>query len=165
MTPSQLAKSDVERCHQVALFAYCAVAYRHGFEIADKWDVLGDRFLAEILYVEPKVPALEWIHAIHNQGHGDAIHGAAAKAEGVRKGVADIFLPYAVGNWHGLYIEMKKLSVKPKRETSAGGLTSTQIAFAKYARDNGYGWAVCYGWKHAVTVIKQYVNYMGSMLQ
>ena len=54
--------------------------------------------------------------AIHNQGHGDAIHGLKAQAEGVKSGVPDLCLPVrraaffngAFAGHLGLYIELKK---------------------------------------------------------
>jgi len=120
MTPNQLAKSGTEHAHQTALFAWCAVARIHGFDVADAW-AEGAKLPAQLTKDEDaKVPELEWFHAIHNQGHGDKVRGGMAKAEGVRKGIADTFLPVPRGNWHGLYIEMKKPAEKPKSSTANG---------------------------------------------
>ena len=143
MIPNQLAKSGTEHAHQVALFAYCAVAYNNGFEIADMW--------AKGTHVPKKrhddslaVPALEWLHAIPNGGsRGDSaksrqIRGGALKAEGVRSGVPDIFLPWPNAGFHGLYIEMKKPTQKPKRK-GKGGMSEEQIKFKKYAQALDYG--------------------------
>ncbi len=165
MTPHQLSKSGSEHAHQVALFAYCAVAVLHGFQVADYWAETG------LLHthgpggqmVAKPVPELRWLHAIHNQGHGDAVRGAKAKAEGVKAGVADIFLPVSnisiranrtEPGFYGLYIEMKK----PKRELSKGGISEDQFAFAMFVEHQGYQWNVCYSWQEAVEVIKQYLS-------
>lgn len=165
MTPDKLAKSGTEHGHQTALFAYVAVAYRHGFDIADAWCRSGPgAFKNSPRANDPQgveVPALEWFHAIHNQGHGDKVRGANAKAEGVRKGVADTFLPYPVGGWHGLYIEMKKPTERPKREGSKGGVSDEQAQFGEYAKNVGYGFMVCYGWEHAVSTLRSYIEYKG----
>lgn len=187
MTPDQLAKSGTEHGHQSALFAYVAVARMHGFAAADAWAVgasLPD-------YLKPglsqPVPALEWFHAIHNQGHGDKVRGANAKAEGVRAGVADTFLPWPVFEtlkfqadghfednhfvesevfsadrikWAGLYIEMKKPSEKPKKE-GKGGVSEAQRKFGDYAKAVGYGWIVCYSWREAADALRSYIEWKG----
>ena len=174
ITPDQLAKSGTEHGEQVALFAFLAVAHIHGFELAWKFAEHGPKALPPALVRddEPRaVPALEWIHAIPNGGsRGDdeksrAKRGGEMKAEGVRTGIADIFLPYPKRDmrglilWAGLYIEMKKSSLKPKREGSKGGLSDEQISFAEYAKNNGYGWIVCYTWREAAQAIERYINW------
>ena len=164
MLPSEIAKES-ESSQQKALFAYVAIAARFGFDAADMWADGGK--LPEITAgsTELAVPALSWLHAIPNGGtRGDSarsrkIHGAALKAEGVRSGVADIFLPYPNARWHGLYIEMKKPSIKPKRKASKGGLSSDQISFKNYVLTVDYGFVVCYSWIEAKTVLRQYIEY------
>lgn len=169
LTPDAIAKSNTEHGHQAALFAWCAVAKIHGVEIADEWAKNGPFAfrLSQSSYTRPAIPALHWIHAIHNQGHGDAIRGGKAKAEGVKAGVADIFWPLPVWTqsrseiviaYAGLYIEMKKPSEKPVKETSKGGLSDEQIKFRDYAREVGYYWRVCYSWREAADVIVSYYN-------
>lgn len=150
MTPNDLAKSGTEHAHQTAFFAYCAFARVHGFEHADRWTVPIDKHCCI------PVPALEWIYAIHNEGHGDAIRGARSKAAGVRKGVADIFLPYPTKHYYGLYIEMKRPDY---RRSSQGGLSPSQISFGHYAMRVGYGWLPCYGWRHAADTVRAYIEY------
>lgn len=173
MTPATLAKSGTEHAHQTALFAYVAVAYLHGFDVADEWCKTGviPQTTPYSMYETPTVPALEWFHAIHNQGHGDKVRGANAKAEGVRKGVADTFLPWPVYEpcpadsqimmmkWAGLYIEMKKQTERPKSETAKGGVSDEQRRFGEYAKRVGYGFMVCYGWEHAVTTLRSYIEW------
>lgn len=177
MTPDQLAKSGSEHAHQVALFAFLAVARNVGFKAAWQWaEKPGAAMLGS---TNDKVDALEWIHAIPNGGtRGDdeksrAIRGGALKAEGVRQGVADVFLPWPVGEyqttkeyddvfvakWCGLYIEMKKPSLKPKSTEAKGGLSDEQIEFSSYAKRNGYGWIVCYSWREAATAIQDYIEW------
>lgn len=170
MTPATLAKSGTEHAHQTALFAYAAVAYLHGFDVADEWSKTG-KLPKRDPDAPPKVPALEWFHAIHNQGHGDKVRGANAKAEGVRKGVADTFLPWPVYEpcpadsqimmmkWAGLYIEMKKPTERPKSETAKGGVSDEQRRFGEYAKRVGYGWVVCYDWEQAASYLRSYIEW------
>lgn len=154
MTPDKLAKSGSEHGHQTALFAFVAMARLRGWAWAWAWanDEPCD-------FTSPPVLALEWFHAIHNQGHGDAIRGARAKAEGVRKGVADTFLPWPSANCAGLYIEMKKPSEKPKSQTAKGGLSEDQSKFAEYAKSVGYAWVVCYSWREAAQTLQNYIEW------
>jgi len=164
MTPATLAKSGTEHAHQTALFAYAAVAYLHGFDVADEWSKTG-KLPKRDPDAPPKVPALEWFHAIPNGGsRGDddksrKIRGAQLKAEGVRQGVADTFLPWPSGEWHGLYIEMKKPTERPKSETAKGGVSDEQRSFGEYAKRVGYGWAVCYGWEQAASYLRSYIEW------
>ena len=167
MTPDKLAKSGTEHGHQAALFAYCAVAYLHGFDVADEWCKTGviPQTTPYSMYETPTVPALEWFHAIPNGGsRGDdaksrKIRGAQLKAEGVRQGVADCFLPWPSGEWHGLYIEMKKPTERPKSETAKGGVSDEQRRFGEYAKRVGYGWAVCYDWEQAASYLRSYIEW------
>lgn len=156
MRPNDLVK-DSEHSHQVALFAWLAVARLHGFAAADDW-AAG----ATLPIPAPQTPlgpvGLEWAHAIHNQGHGDALRGARARAEGVRCGIPDIFIPVPMGRFHGLYIELKKPSVKPKRDASNGGLSEEQRQFRNYCVFVSYGWEVCYGWREAAEAIRRYFS-------
>lgn len=172
MTPDKLAKSGTEHGHQTALFAYVAVAYLHGFDVADEWCKTGviPQTTPYSMYETPTVPALEWFHAIHNQGHGDKVRGANAKAEGVRKGVADCFLPWpawtqsreeVVIAYCGLYIEMKKPTERPKTDKGKGGMSDEQIKFGEYAKSVGYGFMTCYGWEHAVATLRSYIEWKG----
>ncbi len=159
MTPDQLSKSGTEYAHQVALFAWAAVACWHGFEVANMWVETGLWNTGSGM----PIPCLKWLHAIHNQGHGDAIRGGRAKAEGVRAGIPDIFLPVPIQTigfraYCGLYIELKKPSMKPVREGSKGGLSDEQLEFAKFARENSYRWEVAYGWKEAAKIIQNYLS-------
>lgn len=160
MTPDQLAKSGTEHGHQVALFAWCAVARLHGFDVADDWAAgMGIEAAKSSRTNRTPVDALEWFHAIHNQGHGDKVRGANAKAEGVRKGVADTFLPWPNAGWHGLYIEMKKPNEKPKSSTAKGGVSDEQAKFGEYARRVGYGFMVCYSWREAANALRSYIEW------
>lgn len=137
MKPEQLAK-DSESSQQQALFCWAALQL--------------NRF-----------PELEWLHHIPNGGaRGDnersnMIRGAKLKAEGVKEGVPDVFLPVARGGYHGLYIEMKKPDLRPKRQGSSGGLSQRQLDFKAFAHNQGYGWVVCYDWEEASKIIEQYL--------
>jgi hypothetical protein len=98
---------------------------------------------------------LRWMHAIPNGGDRDRVVAGQLKAEGVKSGVWDIFLPLPRGNYHGLYIELKR----PGREKEPnGGLSDTQVSFGEHAHYHGYATKLCHGWRPAVAAIVGYLN-------
>ena len=149
MNIETLLGNGSEHGHQRALFAWAAIAHRCGFEFADAW--ARDQPTGGIAH--KPVDALRWLHAIPSGGsRGDtprsrAIVGGRMKAEGVRKGIADIFLPVPTNYHAGLYIEMKK---------EGGRITPEQKAFGSYCKRVGYGWVVCYSWREAADIITTY---------
>ena len=139
MTPEQIAKADTEHAHQAALFCWCAANLdRH--------------------------PELALFHAIPNGGLRSKAQAGKLKAEGVKPGVPDCFLPVARGKYHGLYIEMKKPASKPVRG-GAGGVSAEQLAFIRAARANGYAAEVCYSWEQAKNLLCLYLDgrYSGEL--
>jgi len=178
LTPQQLAKSGSEHAHQTAFFAWVAVAKMRGFDLAEMWAITGKLPPPELDELFPAgskhVVELEWIFAIPNGGsRGDTeisrkIEGGKLKAEGVRAGVADIFLPVPAGQYHGLFIEMKKPEHKPKpgkEAESKGGLSEDQIRFKNYVKRNGYGFVACYSWQEAVAVVTDYIKFSREFQQ
>lgn len=93
-------------------------------------------------------PELMFLHHIPNE-RADKVQAAILKDMGVKKGVPDLFLPFPVLQFHGLYIEMKALDGKPDDD---------QLWWLEHLRANGYACAVCYGWKKAVEVLQWYLN-------
>jgi len=160
MTPGQLARNGSEHAEQVAVFAWSNMAMSFGKVAASddlSYKVAGwaKRYVEEGLS-KPE-PCLKWLHAIPNGGaRGDSkksnqIRGSALKAEGVKKGVSDIFLPAARGGCCGLYIEMKVEDEKKAK------LSDEQVEFGKYVISQGYKFVVCYGWKSAVYELESYI--------
>lgn len=153
MTPDELASGNSEHSHQKALFAWSNQAQRYGFEWAahhDCYDFKDRDKLLQIFGPSYEIPLLRWMYAVHNQGHGDAVHGGRAKAEGVKSGVADICLPVTVDNYAGLYIELKKPGKKIIKN-------SEQEEFLDYANGQGYVAREAVGWIAARLLICQYL--------
>ena len=90
--------------------------------------------------------------AIPNGAYKSWKQAAKFKAEGLKGGVPDIFLPCARGTLHGLFLEMKR----------AGGVASdvspAQRAWHDALRDQRYQVAVCYGADQAMAEITTYLN-------
>lgn len=160
-TPWEYAETNLEYNHQVALFQWAAMAENFGLAAADD----------PLSYTEPghavnysregdKIPELRWLHAIKNQGHGDVIRGAKSRAEGLKPGVPDIFLPVAkflsasTMLKAGLYVELKR----PRSLSNAKGNTSAiQDEWISYLL-KAYSVHVCVGWEAARDVILNYLE-------
>ena len=93
-------------------------------------------------------PGLKLMFAIPNGGARDAITGAMLKAEGVKAGVPDIFLPLSAGGFHGLFIELK---------TARGHPTPEQREWLMRLRHRGYAAVLCRGLDAAIDTITRYV--------
>jgi hypothetical protein len=96
-----------------------------------------------------RYPALEMLFAIPNGGRRDAVTGARLKAEGVKAGVPDLFLPWPAGGWHGLFIELKAPGGRP---------TPAQRRWIERLQAAGYRAEVCYGWEEAAVVLSDYLR-------
>lgn len=181
MTPAELCKSGSEHGEQRALFAWCAMAEAYGFDAA--WDERSYRDKGcEAFYGAGRpehnpVPELKWFHAIPNGGSrgndakSRAIAGAMLKAEGVKRGIPDCFLPvpmWAVTEvgpqlklpfrcilYAGLYVEMKRA----KSEGRAKGTTSSeQDDCIAWLRHSGYAVSVCFTWDQAARELQSYIE-------
>lgn len=86
--------------------------------------------------------------AIPNGGRRDAITGARLKAEGVKAGIPDIFLAKAASGKSGLFIEMK---------TRRGRVSESQRDLFPLLEAQGYGVAVCRGWREAADAVEAYL--------
>lgn len=103
-------------------------------------------------YAEQQYPELKLLHHIPNGGKRDPITARNLKAEGVKAGAPDIFLPVARGQYHGLYIELK---------TQKGKLQKNQKEWLNALNEEGYAINVCYGWLEARETIEKYLGLGG----
>ena len=100
-----------------------------------------------------KYPELWMLYHIPNGGKRDPIEAKHLQQAGVRRGVPDLCLPVARGQYHGLYIEMK----------SEGGKTSPeQDDWIEALTEQGHYVEVCHGWESAVRVIEWYLKLKGK---
>lgn len=100
-------------------------------------------------WMAKRIPELHLMHAIPNGGKRDIRTAAMLKAEGVKPGVPDIFLPVSRGGKHGLYIELK---------SRRGGVVSkAQEAWIRALTIQGYMCAVCHGAEAAKDEILAYM--------
>ena len=95
-------------------------------------------------------PELELMHHIPNGGSRNRIEAARLKAQGVKSGVPDIFLPVARNGRHGLYIELKR--------RAGGKVSPEQEKMIRNLNQQGYMAVVCKGWNAAADVIEKYMG-------
>src|SRR5258708_278445 len=114
IAPEQLAASGTEDGHQAALFCWAALNVG-------------------------KYPALAYMFAIPNGGLRDVRTATNLKAEGVKAGVPDIFLPFHNIFPHypysGCFIAMKLVKYLNHNN---GGFSDFQIYFINYPTSAGY---------------------------
>ena len=104
-----------------------------------------------------ELPCLDWLYAIPN---GIPLPGNAKtrariinhmKAEGMKPGVPDLFLPFPAREYHGMFIEMKK--------DASGKPSEGQVEFIDYANSVGYHCEVCGGRQAAIDALKWYLDF------
>lgn len=95
------------------------------------------------------IPQLANLFAIPNGGARHAVVGAKMKAEGVKRGVPDLFLAAPANGFHGLFIEMK---------APGGRLREDQALWIARLEEEGYSTAVCKSFESARETILDYLN-------
>ena len=99
-------------------------------------------------------PELNLLYHVPNGGSRHKAEAGRLRAEGVKAGVPDLCLPVARGQYHGLYIELKR---------QRGGRTSDhQSEWLDALSAQGYKAALCYGWEQAAGTIIEYLTGGGT---
>lgn len=97
-----------------------------------------------------KWPELRLMYHVPNGGSRNSIEAVNLKAQGVKPGVPDVFLPVARKGFHGLYIEMKR--------RRGGILSKYQKEYIEALKEQGYRVEVCKGFHAAADVIEDYMS-------
>ncbi len=97
-----------------------------------------------------KYPQLKNLFAIPNGGQRSRRTGAMLKAEGVKSGISDMMLAYPCGNYHGLFIELKR--------RDGGKVSPQQQDWINRLNKAGYLAKVAFGAKEAVNIIVDYLE-------
>lgn len=99
-----------------------------------------------VQYFRFKYPS-KLIIAIPNGGARNIVVATKLRAEGVLKGVPDLFIPEPTDKYHGLWIELKVGYNKP---------TEYQKEIMKKLIFKGYACAVCYSFEEFEKIIIEY---------
>ena len=94
-------------------------------------------------------PELKLLFHVPNGGRRDKVTAARLKAQGVKAGVPDLFLPVSRHGKHGLWIEMK---------VTGGRVSSSQCEWLGDLSEQGYECKVCYGWQEAKDALEEYLK-------
>lgn len=105
-------------------------------------------------WLQPRHPELAMMYHIPNEGKRSRATGGRMRAEGLKAGVPDICLPVPTANYHGLYIEMKRIGGRPSKP---------QKQWIQHLNEQGYQAAVCFGFEHAAQTIMEYLNLKGDV--
>ena len=110
-------------------------------------------------YREGRYPELKWLLAIPNgaklpykktrSGKRYSPEAIKLKAEGLKSGVSDLFLPAPRNGFCGLWVEMKVGTNKPTEE---------QTIFTADMNSRGYLATGCWGSEHAIVSIATYLG-------
>lgn len=95
-------------------------------------------------------PELALLFHIPNGGGRSKAEAGRFKAEGVKAGVPDLFLPVPRGEHHGLFIELKRID--------GGRVSKEQESWIKALQAQGYRVEVCKGWEDAAELLKNYLG-------
>lgn len=99
---------------------------------------------------QAKIPELRLLHHIPNGGSRNVVEAHNLRLQGVRKGVPDICLPVPSGQYHGLYIELKR--------RIGGAVSDEQRGWLDALNRMGYRAVVCKGWESARDEILRYLH-------
>ena len=110
------------------------------------------------LEVQEQIAAAVWMtnqniifYHVPNGGYRDYREAAKFKRMGVKPGVPDICIPIARKGFHGLYIELKRVS--------GGSLSETQRFWLEELKKQGYDVFIAKGANELINYVK---NYLGA---
>lgn len=127
------------------------------FEAADAKDasehIIQTAFFAAIRTIEdPRIP---FIFACPNGGDRNAIVAANMVAEGVKRGVPDVILPFWSGRYFMGAIEFKRPIYRTAED---GGLLPDQIRYRDFIVDKGGFWRLAYTWDEGFSHVLEYLG-------
>lgn len=101
-------------------------------------------------WAKHRYPELALMFHVPNGGSRDIREAHNLRMEGVKAGVPDVFLPVARGEYHGLFIELKRV-----RDYK---LSDVQRKWLGDLTRQGYKAVMCRGWGEASRTIVDYLN-------
>lgn len=129
------------------------------FQWAEKYPVTVNGKLPDGSWEDKTGKLSDWLFAIPNGGKRNPREAKRFKAQGVKSGVSDLFLPIPREQYSGLWVEMKK-PVKDYRGPAAArnAVTKNQKSWIELMQFTGYWAQACYGFDEARDVIEDYLD-------
>lgn len=100
-----------------------------------------------------KYPHLAFCYSNTNGGKRHPSTARKLKESGAKAGIPDIFFPYPVDNYHGLWIELKR--------KKGGRVSPEQRFWINYLKEQNYSVHVCKGHEQAIDTICDYLGIDG----
>ncbi len=91
----------------------------------------------------------DWLHHSPNGGSRHILEAAKFKRMGVKAGFPDLFCYRPMGDWHGLFVELK---------AAKGRVSEAQKDMLAMLESEGYCVKVCYGFEQAKREICKYLG-------
>jgi hypothetical protein len=107
------------------------------------------RFFAVLKRLEPTYPGLRGAFAIPNGFLDTKAKRIRATQEGVLSGVPDVFIPWPLKGFHGLFLEFKR---------PGGRVTKGQEEYLNLMASRGYKAQVVFGLREALEALKEYMS-------
>lgn len=123
--------------------------YHKGKYIGPSEDIVQQHIMEWTDLCSNTYPELSLLFHVPNGGWRGNAEAGRLKAQGVKAGIPDLFLPVARGKYHGLFIELKV----GKNKASAN-----QTWWLKKLNEQGYRAVVCNGFDNATRCLKQYLK-------
>lgn len=101
-------------------------------------------------WAKHRYPELALMFHVPNEAKRSYALGREMKAQGMKAGVPDLFLPVARGEYHGLFIELKRV-----RDYK---LSDVQRKWLGDLTRQGYKAVMCRGWGEASRTIVDYLT-------
>lgn len=94
--------------------------------------------------------------AIPNGGSRHVAEAVKLKRCGVKRGVPDLCIPIPSGSYHGLFLELKRVS--------GGKVTAEQVDWLQFLRLQGYYAEIAYGFDEAKQIVTDYLACSGRIV-
>ena len=107
-------------------------------------------FIECVSLMQSQLPELALLFHIPNGGYRPTATAAKLKAQGVKPGVPDLFLQVARGNYHGLWIELKR--------RRSGKLSPAQQSWLIELNFQNYRAEVAHGSEEACAILYSYLT-------
>ena len=105
-----------------------------------------------------RYPELALLTHYPSGGSRNMLEAVKLKRMGVRAGYPDIFLPVRRAGISGLFIELKRESLRPKTKRGKGGVSDDQRWWMRELWKQGFQASIAWGFDEARTIIEQYLG-------